>query len=188
MTSTSISLLRRLREPQADAAWSRFVDLYAPLIFHWGRRVGLESADAADLVQEVLAVLVVKLPEFEYNPSKRFRGWLRTIALNKACDLRRRADRLSDEDARQFLGRYSVPQEADVLEGREHRELLVRRAFELLRDEFRQSTWQSFWLQMIEGYSAAEVAKKLKISVNAAYVAKCRVLRRLREELDGLID
>ena len=90
MDSTSVSLLRRLREPGHDAAWQRFVDLYAPLIFHWAKNRGLNPADAADLVQEVLVTLVAKLPEFEYDPTKRFRGWLRTVTLNKANDFHRR--------------------------------------------------------------------------------------------------
>jgi RNA polymerase sigma factor (sigma-70 family) len=90
MDSTSVSLLRRLREPDHDAAWQRFVDLYAPLIFHWAKNQGLNPTDAADLVQEVLVTLVAKLPEFESDPTKRFRGWLRTVALGKIRDSQRR--------------------------------------------------------------------------------------------------
>ena len=85
MDSTSVSLLRRLREPDHDAAWQRFVDLYAPLIFHWAKNRGLNPTDAADLVQEVLVTLVAKLPEFEYDPTKRFRGWLRTVTRGQRC-------------------------------------------------------------------------------------------------------
>ena len=79
MESTSISLLERLRKTNQDAAWQRFVDLYAPLIYHWARHQGLNATDAADLVQDVLAMLIAKLPEFNYDPTQRFRGWLRTV-------------------------------------------------------------------------------------------------------------
>jgi hypothetical protein len=82
MDSTSISLLRRLRQPNQEAAWQRFVDLYAPLIFHWSKNQGLTPTDASDLVQDVLAIVVEKLPEFEYDPQRRFRGWLRTVTVN----------------------------------------------------------------------------------------------------------
>ena len=90
MDSTSASLLRRLRQPDQEAAWQRFVDLYAPLVYHWSRSQGLNPTDASDLVQEVLAILVTKLPEFEYDPTQRFRGWLRTVTVNKARDFQRR--------------------------------------------------------------------------------------------------
>ena len=83
MHTTSVSLLIRLRQPCDQDAWSRFVELYTPLIFYWGRRAGLTATDAGDLVQDVLVVLVRRLPTFEYDCGKSFRGWLRTVTLNK---------------------------------------------------------------------------------------------------------
>ena len=79
MNTTSFSLLERLRQPSDSAAWDRFVELYTPLLFYWGRRAGLQSADAADLVQDVFEVLLRKLPEFQYDRQKSFRSWLRTV-------------------------------------------------------------------------------------------------------------
>ena len=79
MNTTSFSLLERLRQPSDSAAWDRFVELYTPLLFYWGRRAGLQSADAADLVQDVFEVLLHKLPEFQYDRQKSFRSWLRTV-------------------------------------------------------------------------------------------------------------
>lgn len=159
--------------------------LYAPLIFHWGRGQGLSATDSADLVQEVLAILVVKLPEFEYDPTRRFRGWLRTIAVNKARDFQRRdAARLAGDDA--ALHSVSVASDVDLLEETEYRRFLVNRAMELMRAEFRDSTWQACWRHVVEDRPAAEVAQELGMTPNAVYVAKCRVLRRLREELSGL--
>ena len=88
MDSTPVSLLERLRQPSDTLAWDRFVRLYTPLLYHWLRRTGLQEADAADLVQDVLTVLVTKLPEFVYDRGKRFHGWLRTLAVNRWRDLR----------------------------------------------------------------------------------------------------
>src|SRR5438128_12285057 len=90
MHTTSVSLLERLRQPDAHAAWERFVDLYTPLLFYWARRVGLQESDAADLVQDVFTILVQKLPEFHYDRSHSFRSWLHTVLLNKWRKLRRR--------------------------------------------------------------------------------------------------
>ena len=91
METTSLSLLRRVRNPLDEAAWGRLVDLYAPFLHAWGRNAGLSDSDAADLVQEVLRVLVKKLPEFEYDPSKSFRSWLKTVTVNRAKNFHRAA-------------------------------------------------------------------------------------------------
>ena len=90
MNSTSSSLLERLRHPNADEAWDRFVRLYTPLLFHWARGVGLPRQDAADLVQDVLLLLVRKMPDFRYDRSRSFRAWLRTVTLNKWREQQRR--------------------------------------------------------------------------------------------------
>src|SRR5437764_14799759 len=90
MDSTPASLLRRLAGPAENRDWDRFVRLYTPLIYYWGRRAGPQRADAADLVQDVLTTLVRKLPEFHYDGGKSFRGWLRTVTLNHWRDRRKR--------------------------------------------------------------------------------------------------
>src|SRR5205807_1741058 len=90
MNTTSFSLLHRLRQPgEQDTDWRRFVQLYTPLLFHWARKLGLSTEDAADLAQEVLILLMRKLPEFNYDPSRSFRGWLHTVTLNKWRDHQR---------------------------------------------------------------------------------------------------
>src|SRR5262245_42516887 len=88
---TPPSLLERLRRPADTEACSRFVELYAPLLLHWARGTGLQQADAADLVQDVFTLLIQKLPEFNYDRHGSFRGWLRTVTLNKWRERRRRA-------------------------------------------------------------------------------------------------
>lgn len=90
MQRTPVSLLDRVRQPGADEAWSQFVELYTPVFYAWTRRLGLSAADAADLVQDVFTLLVEKLPEFVYDRHKSFRGWLKTLLLNKWRDHRRR--------------------------------------------------------------------------------------------------
>ncbi|MDX1967548.1 MAG: sigma-70 family RNA polymerase sigma factor [Planctomycetaceae bacterium] len=188
MDSTSVSLFRRLREPQPDAAWQRFVDLYGPLIFRWGCQKGLSATDAADLVQDVLATLLVKLPEFEYDPTRRFRGWLRTIVVNRACDLRRRNARLPANAADEVLAQLTVVEDVDLFLDAEYCRLLVHRALELLRSEFSSATWEAGRRQLLEGVRAGDAAQQLGLSLNAAYLAKSRLLSRLREELAGLME
>ena len=144
MNSTHSSLLERLRHPADDAAWDRFVRLYAPLLFHWARGVGLHGPDAADLVQDVLIVLVRKLPDFHYDPRKSFRAWLRTVTLNKWRERLRRTRAEATEGA-EALDSLACPDSMSVFEETEYRRELVRQALNVLRGEFPDRTWQAFW-------------------------------------------
>jgi DNA-directed RNA polymerase specialized sigma24 family protein len=87
---TPVSLLERLRQPNPDHAWERLVELYTPLLYHWAKQTGCRESDAADLVQDVLVLLVRKLPEFRYNQERNFHGWLRIVAQNCWRNLQRR--------------------------------------------------------------------------------------------------
>jgi RNA polymerase sigma-70 factor (ECF subfamily) len=179
--------LERLRQPAEQAAWARFVDLYTPLLYSWGRRLGLQPQDAADLVQDVFTVLVEKLPGFRYDPHKSFRAWLRTVLLNKWRNRRRRHAEAPLPAAGALPDR--APAEApDALAEAEYRQRLVGRALHLMRAEFQPATWKACWEVVAGGRPAPEVARELGLTVNAVYLAKSRVLRRLREELDGLLD
>ncbi|MCH8828568.1 MAG: sigma-70 family RNA polymerase sigma factor, partial [Planctomycetes bacterium] len=159
MDSTSVSLLRRLRQPNQDAAWQRFVDLYAPLIFHWAKTHGLNATDSADLVQEVMATLVVKLPQFQYDPKRRFRGWLRTVTVNKARDFQRREAARPVIDNNESIQNLAVPDAVDLFDEAEYRRFLVRRCLELMRTEFQDKSWQACWKHIIEDRRAADVAE-----------------------------
>ena len=187
MPSTSASLLERLRVPEQQDAWHRFVDLYTPLIVAWGRRVGLQGADAADLTQEVLCVAARVLPTFEYNKNGSFRAWLQTITLNKWRERERRAKLPIDP--------LAIASEHPTLDDpirefweNEYRERITARALQLMRSEFQESTWRAFWGVVVQSRAGDEVAAELGISVAAVYAAKGRVLRRLRSELAGLTD
>jgi RNA polymerase sigma-70 factor, ECF subfamily len=184
MHTTCISLIERLREPSAEnaRAWERFVRLYTPLLLHWARRVGLQEQDAADLVQDVLIVLVRKLPEFRYQPGRSFRGWMRTVLMNKWRDRPYRG--ASEPLESQIAGQP----EADGLEEREYRLYVMGRALKLMETDFEPTTWQACWQTVVCARPAAEVAAELGITVNAVYLAKSRVLVRLRRDLAGLLD
>ncbi len=176
------------RRPGDPAAWGRFVELYFGLLVGWSRALGLQEADAADLVQDVFTTLVRVLPTFRLDEKRSFRAWLRTVLLNRWRDwVRRRAllPRQAEETALTAL-----PDRAGdaVLEEDAYRRHLVGRALELLRDEFRPSTWQAFWEHGVRGRPAAEVASELGLTAGAVYAARFRVLARVREELAEMLD
>jgi RNA polymerase sigma-70 factor (ECF subfamily) len=134
----------------------------------------------------VFGVLVRELPRFRYDPTGGFRRWLRTITLNKWRDRQRRSvrNRIVSEMP---TAEIAAPEPEDFSE-REYRKQLVNRAMELIRPEFQPKTWQAFLDTAVAGRSPADVATELGLSRNAVYVARCRVLERLRGELDGLLE
>lgn len=188
MTKTPSSLLERLRQPFEAAAWGQFVSLYTPLIYSWGRRVGLQEQDAADLVQDVFVTLIQVLPTFAYDRHQSFRRWLRAVTIN-----RWRKDR-KHPDNRRVSGQADKPEPmagADELEAfweAEYQQHLVNQALRLMRADFEETTWKACWEMTAAGRPAAEVAAELGLTVGAAYAAKFRVLKRLRRDLQGLLD
>jgi RNA polymerase sigma-70 factor, ECF subfamily len=195
MSQTSASLLDRLRDRPDAAAWQRLVQVYTPLIRHWLRRAALPPADADDLVQDVLAAVVAELPRFQYDPTRgSFRAWLQVVTTNRlrAFWRARQARPTATGDSAFYeraLGQLADPH-SDLrrLWDREHDQYVARRLLELLEPEFEPSTWRAFRRVVLDGVKAAEVAKELGLSVNAVFIAKSRVLRRLRQELRGLTD
>jgi len=187
MLTTSPTLLNQLRQPNQPQAWERFVRLYALLLFLWARQQGFQDADAEDLVQEVLVKLVLKLPTYERGDGQSFHGWLFRVTINQCEDFRRRkATRaLPGDDG---LSAVPGPATAAELEEAEYRRLLVRRGLEVIRPDFSETTWAAFNGVMVEGRSATDVAVQLQLSVNAVYLARHRVLTRLRQELDGFLE
>jgi RNA polymerase sigma-70 factor (ECF subfamily) len=188
MHTTPVSLLEQLRQPGSDASWDRFVRLYYPLIYDWARRAGAGPEDARDLVQDVLTILIRRMPEFEYDPSKTFRGWLRTVTLNAWRRQQRRATRLPIEVINLDEFDQSDAPPGLAFEEAEYRRLLVFRALQVMKTDFQPTTWRACWENVVECRPASDVASELGISVNSVYLAKARVLRRLHQELNGLLD
>jgi RNA polymerase sigma-70 factor (ECF subfamily) len=187
MNRTPASLLERLRRPHDPEAWDRLVELYTPLLYYWTRRLGLREPDAADLAQEVFAVLIQKLPGFHYDEHRSFRAWLRRITLNKWRDWQRRAA-ARHEEGQGALSEAADPDGLTALWEEEYQQHLVRRALEVMQSEFQPTTWRACWEIVVSDRPPAEVAAELGISLASAYAAKSRVLRRLRQELEGMMD
>jgi RNA polymerase sigma factor (sigma-70 family) len=185
---TSLSLLERVKLDDPDA-WTRLAKLYGPLVYEWSRRCGLSAEDAADVMQEVFAVLTQRLADFRRErPDDSFRGWLWTITRNKVRDCARRAATrvIAHERLQDLAGEASEPftdsEERSTIESG-----ITARAIELIRPEFAATTWQAFWQATVDGRTAADIAAELGITKHAVHQAKYRVLQRLRAEIRGLV-
>jgi RNA polymerase sigma-70 factor (ECF subfamily) len=186
MESTPASLLERVRQRDDAESWSRFVELYTPVIYGWARRIGLQESDACDVVQDVLAILLQKIGEFRYDPDRSFRAWLKTVALNRVRERQRRgAERpYPDGDGRSLADSA----ESQAFWDAEYRRDLLRRAVSLMQSDFHPTTWKACWETVVQGRPAAQVAAELGIKVGAVYAARFRVVTRLREELAGMLE
>jgi RNA polymerase sigma-70 factor (ECF subfamily) len=190
--ATRASLLVRLRDGSDANAWHEFVRLYAPVIYGFARKRGLQDADAADLMQEVLRTVSTAMGRLEYDPARgTFRGWLFTVTRNKVFNFlesrSRRVQGSGDSRIQQRLeqhagadGKVSAEWEAD------YQRSLAAQAMERVKGEFQLATWQAFMLTAVEGQAPAEVSKKVGLSVGAIYVAKSRVIARLRLEIEQM--
>src|SRR5437868_8732898 len=132
MDTTSLSLLERLRQPDQADAWARFVKLYTPLLYQWARDVCESESDRADLVQEVLLLMVQKLPEFAYDRQKSFRGWLHTVTVNKWREQRRKHTAVLPATGAS-MPEPPDPPPANTFEESEYRQYLVGRALQIMQ-------------------------------------------------------
>lgn len=190
--STSSGLLRQVQARDPDA-WRRLVRLYGPLVGHWIGRAGLQAADAEDVFQAVFQAVAGHLAGFRKDqPGDSFRGWLRTITRSKLADLhRQRAAEPRAVGGSDALRQLTQLPEADLSRSdatTEPSESQVwrRRVLELVRGEFEPRTWEAFWRVTVEGDSVTDVAAELGVTAGAVRMAKSRVLRRLREAMQGL--
>ncbi len=194
MSATSATLLERLRDRADAAAWQRLVDLYTPLLSGWLRRHALQAADVDDLVQEVLATVAREAPQFRHSgQTGAFRHWLRTILAHRLRVFwrtrRARPAATGDSDFAALLDQLEDPDSGiSHLWNQEHDQHVVRRLLAMMEPQFTPPTWQAFRRVVLEGARPDAVAAELGLTVNAVFIAKSRVLQRLREEGRDLLD
>lgn len=188
-SSTSSALLTGVRSRRPDA-WARFARLYTPIVYSWGRQAGLQENDLADVVQEVFQTALVNIDHFDSGRGP-LRNWLWGITRNKlrhhvrergaefraigGTDANAALQQLPDSPFEETTGRI------DPAAG------LMHQAISLIRPELQEATWQAFWRTVVEGEKTADVARDLGMTTQAVRQARYRVLRRLRDELDGQI-
>jgi RNA polymerase sigma-70 factor (ECF subfamily) len=189
---TRASLLIRLRDGSDVDAWGEFVRLYGPVVYGFARKRGLQDADAADLMQEVLRSVARNAGKMEYDPARgTFRGWLYTVTRNKIYNFltaqKNRPRGAGDSGAQERLDAIPDRQpERDDDWDIEYQRRLSAKAMERVRHEFQPNTWQAFWGTAVDGRAAQEVGAELRMTPGAVYVAKSRVLARLRDEVQRL--
>ncbi|MEM6553800.1 MAG: sigma-70 family RNA polymerase sigma factor [Planctomycetota bacterium] len=189
---TRQSLLLRLCDPADGDSWADFVGIYGPFVYSIGRGRGLQDADACDLVQDVMREVARSVSGYEPQPgTAKFRAWLGVIT-------RRRLARFFENSRSQINGTggttnlLALPRvqagEEEAAWEQEHRRHVFRWAAERVQSEFSETTWRAFWMTAIEGVSARRAAEACGISLGAVYIAKSRVVSRLRERVSQVME
>lgn len=190
---TPISLLQRLSRQPSEADWRRLLDIYSPIIERWLAGFGISHTDIDDVSQEVLKTLLKEIERFDHNGhTGAFRRWLRVTIVHRLKGFwrdRRSKAQLPTADSERVLTLMEDPaSDPNLIWDREHDRHVASKLLEMVQTQFTNTTWQAFYKQVLEGEKASRVAEQLGISVNAAIIAKSRVLRALRQEAQGLID
>lgn len=189
---TSVTLLGRLRQDAHDhAAWNEFVARYEPRILQWCRGWGLQESDARDVTQDVLLKLQGLLAKFAYDPSRSFRGWLKTLTHHAWRDLvddrRRKGSGSGDTSMQAFFENIAVGDTlVDQLE-EEFRNEVLDQAMARVRTRVQPRTWDAFRLTALEGCSGAIVADRLEMNITRVYTAKSEVQKMIRAEVRKLV-
>jgi RNA polymerase sigma-70 factor (ECF subfamily) len=190
---TSVSLLERLAGAATDDDWRRLDDLYRALLRAWVARAGVAASDVDDLVQDVLFVVFREIAGFEWRGQGAFRAWLRAVLAHRVRDYFRgqkyQPTATGDSDFQRWLDELESPDSAlSRLWDREHDEHVAAALLRRVQGDFAPATWQAFLRHFLEGEPGARVAAELGLSLNSVLLAKSRVLKRLRQELAGLVE
>ena len=185
MTETPVSLLERLCRAPDEKHWERFIRLFTPILACWARRLDVAPNDLDDVLQETFSLLVQKLPLFRLDPNGSFRAWLWTVFRRQVLSWRKRRGRELPIPAAD-LEDLAAPDALFEVTEVEYRRALLDRALRLVQTDFPDQTWQIFLQAAVQGRPVAEIAQQFGVTANAVYLARARVLARLREELTGL--
>jgi len=185
--STRASLLLRLRDVDNAQAWEQFAEIYSPIVFGFCRNQGLQDADAADVSQEVMRTVARAMEKFEYDRQRgKFRNWLLTVTRSKLSNFfssrQRQHEPHGNSTIQDLMDREPTATEQSSWDTEYHGRLF-HWAADQLRPTIQDSTWQAFWRTTMGEEDAANVAAELKLSVGAVYVAKSRVLARLKAKI-----
>jgi RNA polymerase sigma factor (sigma-70 family) len=188
---TRASLLVQIRDGGNREAWQEFMRIYGPVVYGFARKRGLQDADAADLMQDVMRAVSAAIGRLDYDRTQgTFRGWLFTITRNKVFTFlssrRNKAQSSGDSATSRLLDEQPDPNDGSEEWELEYQRRLASLAMERVKHEFQENTWRAFWLTAVDGIAPVEAAKQVGISPGALYVAKSRVLARIKSEVEAM--
>ncbi len=186
---TRVTLLTRLRDQEDQRAWAEFVELYAPIMYNFVSKRGLQKADVEDVVQNTLRAIAGAIQQFEYDSSKgTFRSWLFRVLRSKLADHFRKAARQEHGTGRSTMIRVieETPSEDEQADWEtEYHRHVFKWAVKRVQPQVNEQTWKAFWMTAVEDKDPNEVAEMLVMERGAVYVAKSRVIARMKQAVES---
>lgn len=185
---TRQTLLIKIRDHDDQRAWEEFVDLYTPLVVRYSASRGVPDPDRADVVQEIFRAIARAMERFEYDRDRaKFRTWLFTVCRSKIYNFYRSRQRhpqtaTGEDDQTKWIEEHPDPREEKDWEA-DYRQHMFQWAVEKVKPEFSPNQWAAFWETAVNERKAEELTGELGMSKGAIYVAKSRVIARLRERV-----
>ncbi|MCA9192824.1 MAG: RNA polymerase sigma factor [Planctomycetales bacterium] len=191
--ATSLSLLDKIKGDRSSERWHEFLECYSPMMDRWLRAHGIPEHDREEIVQDICAVMVRRLPDFERQREGSFRKWLRLTTVNCMRDFWKRSCKQARGNAESHVedlinGLNDRSSSVSQLWEREHDQQLLAILLARIKPEFRSNTWSAFTMVALEQMAPEKVAENLGLTTNAVFVAKSKVMKRMREEGQGLLD
>ncbi len=194
---TRQSLLSRLRDWKDQDGWQQFFDTYWRLVYRVARQAGFDDATAQDIVQNTFIYLSRRMPKFRYDRERgSFKSWLRRVTRSRISAFRRRAEArepalpevdLEDDEASVW---EVIPDPAgdalDEVWQREWEDNLVKAALRRVRAKVSGQQLMIFELAALGEVPLKQVARKLDVSLMQVYLARHRVGKLFKEEVQRL--
>ncbi len=178
-----------------ELAWATLVARFRRPVFVLASRLGLTPAEADDVCQETLLAFLDGLRRGNFVRGRgRLSSWLFGIASMKVRQTwDERARRAREKAGNTDGGGVPAVAECDQLEiwDLTWQRNLMDQALARVPLEVDANTWRAFTAVQLEGRVPADVAVELGMTRNAVFIAKHRVLKRLRvllKELDELAE
>ena len=189
---TRHSLIVRLKDQRNEPAWTEFVCAYEPFLTRLVRRQGTPDRHSADVTQQLL-IAIAKLVD-GWKPDGQvasFRRWLGCVARNVVIKyMMRERKQVSGQGGSDFLKLIEQTTDAsiDTEQARKYEQELILWAAELVRGEFRDTSWRAFWATQVEGRSVADVSQELGVSPGSIYMSRSRIFARIRTHIAEVME
>ena len=189
---TRHSLIVRLKDQRDDLAWTEFVCAYEPFLMRLVRKQGTPVRHVADVSQQLLIAIARSVDGWKPDGKvASFRRWLGRVARNVVIKfMMRERKQVTGQGGSDFLTLTEEMPDAsiDAQQAKRYEQELILWAAELVRVEFRETSWRAFWETQIDGRSVADVSEELGVSTGSIYMSRSRIFARIRSHFEEVLD
>ena len=189
---TRHSLIVRLKDQRNELAWTEFVCAYEPFLSRLVQRQGTPDRHVPDITQQLLIAIAKSVNG--WRPDGReasFRRWLGRVARNVVIKfMTREKKQVTGQGGSDFLKLVELTSDdtPDEERSKQYEHELILWAAELVRSEFRDTSWRAFWATQVDGRSVVDVARELSVTPGSIYMSRSRIFARIRSHIAEVME